>query len=178
MLSVPRLVVPFSPLLLSLLTLALLSFACNGGGPAATVSPTSRETPTVQPRRSPTPPSTVSPGLTSPKETHVATPFTRTPAPTATPAAGTPTPTPIPAATPVNLSDFLAQFQGQTINEKPCQFNPRTAIVACVGNGTYALTPPLTGQDISCSLLIANDKPIAIRCTSQEPLQTLYYVIQ
>jgi len=178
MLPVPRLVVPFSPLLLPLLTLALLALACNGGGPATTVGPTGRETPTVQPGRSPSPLSTVSPGQTPPKETLTATPLARTPVPTATPAAGTPTLTPIPVVTPVNLAAFLAQYPNRTVASEECPYNPRTAIADCGQQGLYALDPPINGQDISCTPIIADGRPVGLICSSQEPLQTLYYVIQ
>ena len=79
---------------------------------------------------------------------------------------------------PDDLAAFLLQYQGQAIDEDTCQFDPRTGLSACPGRGTYAADPPLTGQDIECSILIVQGEPIAIRCTSQEPLQTIYYDIQ
>jgi len=36
----------------------------------------------------------------------------------------------------------------------------------------------LIGEDISCSVLIVLAEPVAVRCTSQAPLQTVYYEIK
>ena len=156
----------------SLLSLALLTLACNGsGGPAASVSPTGEESPTVQPSETPTtatPSPTVSP-QTTPSGTV-------SPTPTASPTSGslTPASSPISAVAPADLT----QYEGQTVNWEDCQFDPRTALARCPGRGTYAPIPPLTGQDITCMIAIIQGKPVIILCSSQEPSQTEFYTIQ
>jgi hypothetical protein len=61
--------------------------------------------------------------------------------------------------------------------EAPCAYNPATVTATCDGED-YAVDPPLTGEDISCFTQNVNSEPVAIRCTSQSPLTTIYYVIQ
>ncbi len=151
---------------LSAVVLALLVLSCSGGGgPPATPSPGPGETTTTEPAESPT----LKPTPTSDGE--------------ATPTAGatataTTAPTPAAIGTPAVAPADLSRFQGQTIDEDECLFDPRTAVVTCPGRGTFAIDPPLVAQDISCSVLIVQNEPVAIRCSSQEPLQTVYYDIQ
>jgi hypothetical protein len=168
----------YLPAAASLSLFALLILACNGdGNPEATVSPTGEVTPTPGPTTSPTTSTRTATPSPSPQGTPTGTTDTTpTATPTGTPT--TPTPTPIPAVAPDDLAAFLAQYRGQTIDEATCQFDPRTGLSSCPGRGTYAIDPPLSGQDIECSVLIVQDEPIAIRCTSQEPLKTLYYAVQ
>ena len=163
-------------IVLPFFALAFLALACNGNGtPTATLGPTARPTRTAVDTPKPSP--TASPEKSPP--------ITQTPTPQVTPAAttpaarptATPTASPIPVTIPANLGALLAPYQGQTIDWADCLYQPRTAIADCAARGRYALGPPFTGQDISCSIGIVQEKTIAIRCTSQEPLQTLYYAI-
>ncbi len=157
--------------LASVSLLALLMLACNGSdNPSATASPTVEITPTRG--------STASPAITNGTATPSPSPQDTTPTATPTAAPPSPTSTPIPAVAPSDLVVFLAQYQGQTIDEATCQFDPRSGLSTCPNQNTYAIDPSLTGQDIECSVLIVQGEPIAIRCSSQEPLQTVYYDIQ
>jgi len=82
-----------------------------------------------------------------------------------------------PAVAPQDQSAFLAQFADQTIDYADCVFNPSTAVTDCSGD-KYAVDPPLSGQDVNCQLGIVDGKAELIRCTSAEPLTTIYYDIQ
>ncbi len=156
-----RILAPFAA---ALLTFTLLTLACNGGsGP--TSSPGSEETPASQP-----------PGTPSQQKS----PVVATQQPSAI-ASATPTATASPqmAGTPAVAPADLSKYQGQTITQEDCQqFDPRTSTAVCPSRGTYTLVPPFTGEDISCSVLIVQGKPIAVRCSSQQPLQTVYYEIK
>ena len=57
-------------------------------------------------------------------------------------------------------------------------FGPGTFITTCPGHGDYSVDPPLTGEDVTCQSLIVNGEPVAITCTSQNPLDAIYYEIQ
>jgi hypothetical protein len=77
-----------------------------------------------------------------------------------------------------NYPDWLAQnYPDVSPVEAPCAYNPATVTATCDGED-YAVDPPLTGEDISCFTQNVNAEPVAIRCTSQSPLTTIYYVIQ
>lgn len=83
------------------------------------------------------------------------------------------------AVAPADQEQFVASFlQGQQLVEQPCAYKPSTRLTDCAGHGLFAVDPPLAGQDISCALLSMGTNAVAIRCTSQDPLQTLYYEIQ
>ena len=106
---------------------------------------------------------------------------------TATPGTGTdtaaapPPPTAaegVAAVAPTDQQQFVASFQGQQLVEEPCSYKPSTRLTDCAGRGLFAVDPPLAGQDISCALLSVGTNAVAIRCTSQDPLQTLYYEIK
>lgn len=152
------------PVLAAVLAPALLILACAGdGGPATTANPSPGGTSTAQP--SPTAIQQSSPTATIGQ---TPTPEPATPTPTAQPES-----TPIPAIAPADLT----QYQGQTINLEECLFDPRTSLATCPGRGTYAPEPPIIGEDISCSILIVEDRPIALQCRSQQPQQAITYAI-
>jgi len=83
-----------------------------------------------------------------------------------------------PAVQPPDEDAFLAQFQGQSIIQETCTFDPSTVLTDCGSFGLYAIDPPIVGQDISCALLIVEDTPRAVRCSSVEPQQVKTYEIQ
>ena len=155
----------------------LLAAACGGddssGVTVSTLSPTKRPTAT---RASGTP---IVSEKTPEKPTPTAEP---TEAPTPTPGPPTERPTPaaigIPAVAPADSAAFLAQFQGKTVMPETCIYNPTNVTTNCPGRGLYAIDPPITGQDITCSLLVVDGTPRAIQCQSQEPLQTKIYEIK
>ncbi len=111
-------------------------------------------------------PSNETPGESTPEPTSAG------PRPTAA-AEGTPAPL---------LSDptgFLAEnYPGKSAIDHECGFSPVTQIATCEGFGRYAVDPPLAGQDIGCFLMTIDGKPVLVRCTSQEPLQTIYYRVE
>ena len=157
-------------LLLALLCASSLA-ACSDddGNGASTQSPTRTAAATRSPARTATPSDQKTP---PPSETPFATPG---PEPT-----GTPPPTAaegIPAIAPADQAGFVAQFQGRNVVEELCGYSPVTRLATC-GDTRYAVNPPLSGQDIACFRLIVDGQREAIRCTSQEPLATLYYDIQ
>jgi len=163
-------------LLLAAFAIAAAAGAC-GGDDDDGVSPTGGGSP-----------SQASPARTGEAEETPANGDLKTPV-GETPEEGTPEPTspgprPTPAAegTPATLIEdanafFASNYPGKSPVESDCGFNPVTVLVTC-GAGKYAVDPPLTGQDITCALLSVDDTPVAIRCTSQEPLQSIYYDIQ
>lgn len=99
-----------------------------------------------------------------------------TPAPTETIDA-TPAPEGIPATHIPEITEWLQEnYPGVSPSETGCTYNPATVIATCDGV-QYAVDPPLTGQDVNCFALRVNDEPVAIRCTSQQPLTTIFYEI-
>lgn len=90
----------------------------------------------------------------------------------------TPAPEGIPAVHIPNIAEWLSQnYPDVSPTETDCTYNPATVIATC-NDTDYAVDPPLTGQDVACFALNVNSEPVAIRCTSQEPLTTIYYEIQ
>jgi len=91
--------------------------------------------------------------------------------------------TPAPGGTTATLINDIAGWLATnypTVSplREDCVFNPGTFITTCPGHGEYSVNPPLTGEDVTCQSLLVNDEPVAINCTSQSPLQTIYYEIQ
>lgn len=147
-----------------LLSLALLALACNGNGAPPSPNPTAEDTggaPAVTPD-------------TTPAESSL-TPTAEAPT---VEGASTPTPLPTPDGTPAVAPADLSQFEGQMIDEKDCIFDPITTTIDCGPLGTYAANPIPAGEDISCSLLSLEGEPTALRCSIQDPFQTIYYAIQ
>lgn len=90
----------------------------------------------------------------------------------------TPAPQGIPATHIPNIAEWLSEnHPGVAPAETDCTYNPATLIATCDGV-QYAVNPPLTGEDVACFALNVNNEPVAIRCTSQQPLTTIYYEIQ
>lgn len=84
----------------------------------------------------------------------------------------------IPAVHQPNYSAWLSEnYPGVSPVEGDCVYSPATVIATCDGTD-YAVDPPLIGEDISCYTQQVNGDPVALRCTSQVPLTTIYYVIQ
>lgn len=163
-------------LLLPLLAMLLVAaFSCGDGG----ADDSSTFTPTSSPPGATTR-DTDTPGVTpSPDEKETPTPDNGE----ETPPPEEPTPPPTategtPAVAPEDQAGFVARFQGQAPVEDRCLYNPGTRLADCDEHGRYAVDPPLAGQDISCAVLLLNGAPAAVRCTSQEPLKTLYYEIK
>ncbi len=82
------------------------------------------------------------------------------------------------AVEPPDADEFISRFQGQPVEFRDCAYNPATALVNCGGLGTYGIEPPITGQDITCTLWEINAAAVAIQCQSAEPLETRYYEIR
>ncbi len=167
-----------------LLALVLLTLACNGDGDSGTPS-TPGATPAGTPTSEPTEVPTQQPSPTDIEET-AATGETPTTEPTAAigetpiiePNSVTPAASPIPMGTPAVAPADLSLFEGMAIDQEECFFDPRTALANCLARGLYSVDPPLTGEDISCSILIVGDDPVVIFCRSQEPQNAVYYAIQ
>ena len=88
-----------------------------------------------------------------------------------------------PSGTPATfIDDIVGWLEENYPNVSPpredCTYNPGTLIATCPGHGDFAVDPPLSGQDITCQSLLVNGIPVAITCTSQVPLQAIYYEIQ
>ncbi len=156
-------------IVVSLLTLVLLTLACNGdGGTPATPGATPAETPTSEPAEVPT----QQPPPTDIEETAISE------TPIIEPTAVTPAASPIPMGTPAVAPADLSLFEGTATDREECFFNPRTALANCLDRGLYSVDPPLTGEDISCSILIFEEEPVVVFCRSQEPQNAVYYAIQ
>ncbi len=159
----------YLPIVVLLLTLVLLALACNGdGGTPATPSATPEETSTSEPTEVPT----QQPSPTDIEETAIGE------TPIIEPTAVTPAASPIPMGTPAIAPADLSLFEGMAIDQEECFFDPRTALANCLDRGLYSVDPPLTGEDISCSILIVEEEPVVLFCRSQEPQKAVYYAIQ
>ena len=160
----------YLPIVVLLLTPVLLALACNGDrGKPATPGATPGETPT----NGPTEVLTQQPSPTDIEETAAIgeTPIIE-------PTAVTPAASPIPIGTPAIAPADLSLYEGMALDQEECFFDPRTALANCLGRGLYSVDPPLTGEDISCSILIIEEEPIVVFCRSQEPQNAVYYAIQ
>ena len=157
----------------------LLAAACGGDDSSGITVSTIRTSPTQRPAASRVTGTPIVSEKTPEKQAPTAEPSE---APTPTPGPPTERPTPaaigIPAVAPADSAAFLAQFQGKTVVAEPCIYNPANVTTNCPGRGLYAIDPPITGQDITCSLLVVDGTPRAIQCQSQEPLQTKIYEIK
>jgi len=161
-----------------LIAVTALSLACGDDDDGSTSTPTDGTTVTASPDDGGETPTGDGDETTPPDEK---TPIgddddggqTTAPTSDATPAAEG-----IPAVQQPNYPDWLAEnYPDISPIEAPCAYNPATVTATCDGED-YAVDPPLTGEDISCFTQNVNSKPVAIRCTSQSPLTTIYYVIQ
>lgn len=74
-----------------------------------------------------------------------------------------------------DASAFLQRFQEDDIIEEKCDYDAQNVLAFCGNRGTFALTPAPRGEEVICDLLIVEREPIAVTCTGQEPLQTIYY---
>lgn len=167
-----------------LIALAALAVACGDDDGGSSATPTESATATESPATGDQTPANGDDGdddgeTTPPDEkTPVSTEdgsSGETPGPTTNP---TPASAGIPAIYDPDYSDWLAEnFPGVSPDEGDCIYSPATVIATC-GGVDYAVDPPLGGEDISCFTQVINSEPVAIRCTSQSPLTTIYYVIQ
>jgi hypothetical protein len=156
-----------------------LSAACGDDDDAGGATPTGAvtETPNGEPTGTPDNGDTPEPTADDKPDR------TPGPEPTLPPPDETEAATPAAEGTPIDYIEqpaefFQANYPGQSPTELPCLYNPATHVVDCSEHGRYAPNPPLTGQDISCGVLVLDDgAPIAVRCTSQVPLSTIYYEI-
>jgi hypothetical protein len=73
---------------------------------------------------------------------------------------------------------FQQNYPGVSPGETDCQYVITEVYVDCGDRGEFAPDPPLVGAGVDCALLIVSNEPIAVRCTSAEPLTTAYYDIQ
>jgi len=163
--------------LLAALAVVAFGAACGDDDDADTTPTESGSTASAQPSRT-------GDADVTPTEADGKTPSNETPGADETPApTGTgPQPTPAAEGTPATLIEdpnafFSTNYPGKSPIESECAFSPVSFIVTC-GTDKYAVDPPLQGEDVTCALLSIDDKPVAIRCNSQEPLQAIYYEIQ
>ena len=77
---------------------------------------------------------------------------------------------------PSSLDEFLDQYVDEEIIEERCTYDPGDATVDC-GDIPYQTDPPPADDDAQCAVLLVNDEPIAVRCSSEEPLTIIYYAI-
>jgi glucose/arabinose dehydrogenase len=156
------------------LALLSLAIACGGGSDA-----------TNTPTRAASSSSSAAPqgGGTTPAGTSAktATPFVPTASVAATAPGQTPSPPPVaavgtPAVAPAQQAAFVASFRDKQTEPSDCTYNPGTAIATC-GDSIYALDPPVSGQDATCTLYKVDGSPFAIACTTAEPVATTYYQI-
>lgn len=162
-------------LLAAALAIALLGVAC--GDDDEGTSPTETES-TATDRATRTEPAETTPANGDQKTPGNETPDESTPEPTEPGVQPTPASVGTPATFIADPAAFFStNYPGKQTSESECGFSPVTFVVTC-GSDKYAPNPPLTGQDVACFLLSVDGVPVAIRCTSQEPLQSIYYEIQ
>ncbi|MEO8458140.1 MAG: hypothetical protein ABI559_10035 [Chloroflexota bacterium] len=159
-------------LLIPALAILTLAMAC-GGGNDATNTPTSTASTTSS--AAPQGGSTTPPGTSA----KTATPPVPTASVAATAPGQTPSPPPVaavgtPAVAPAQQAAFVASFRDKQTEPSDCTYNPGTAIATC-GSTIYALNPPVSGQDATCTLYKIDGSPFAIACTTAEPVATTYY---
>jgi len=173
----PRLTVLLAALLIALTALSLAcgdddgdSSATPADGATATASPDDGETPDDgDDTDETTPPDDKTPIGTDDGNSGGETPDSTSDA--------TPAPSGIPAVQQPNYQDWFAEnYPGVSPIEADCVYNPASVLATCDGTD-YAVDPPLIGEDVSCFTQNVNAEPVAIRCTSQVPLTTIYYVI-
>jgi hypothetical protein len=166
----PRILIP----LLTALLVAVPALACGGDDdnnngettrPSASGTRTPRETPDGTDGangddKSPTP---FSGDLETPGPTQS---VNRTPAPGG-----------ILAVAPADQAAFLQQYNQVPINFTDCTYDPSTLLTDCGDLGDYSIDPPPLGQ-ADCQIGIVESTAEMIRCTTEEPQQTIYYDIQ
>jgi len=166
----PALRILCAPVLIALIALVMACGDDSGPSTGGTGTPgVIVGTPRLNTPAGPTPGDEKSP---PPEES--ATPATRTdgaaePPPTASQGTA--------AVAPADQEQFVSSFAGRSLTEESCSYDPSTRITNCPGRGLFAVDPPLAGQDVSCALVVEGSNAVAIRCSSQEPQQTLYYEI-
>jgi hypothetical protein len=174
----PRILIPVLIALVALAALVLF-FACNGddeengNGETSPSASAGTRTPADE-----TPNGTDAPdgGDGVDKTTPPETPNGETPGATDV-VNRTPAPGGIPAVAPADQTAFLSQFADQTINYQNCAYNPSTLLTDCADLGQFSLDPPPVGQ-ADCAIGIVESTSEMIRCTTEEPRQTIYYDIQ
>ena len=75
-----------------------------------------------------------------------------------------------------NARDFLDHYKGKELTREECTFDAAAKQVGCGENGLFQpdLVPSLEAW---CSVLLAEDKPIAVRCEYSNPLTVVYYAV-
>ena len=148
-------------------------YAC-GGSDSPTATPGAQEvspsvtshpitdTPVGQKTGTPPVQGTPSVAVTAPGDT-----FTPPPVP----AGGTP------AAAPADQQAFSTSFTGQPVDFQTCLYRLTAGIVDC-NSVLYAISPAMTGQDVTCTLWVVSGTPHALACQAAEPPGTTYYEIQ
>ena len=152
---------------LVLLILALGAAACDGGGGEAG-SPTPRHSATPRP----------SPTATASTTATAAASATPPGSPTSTPPVKpTPTSTGTRIQPPEDLAKFLDKYKDKQITSQNCELNAVLGEANCGDNGRYALDPAPPGALATCDVRLVDGKPIAVVCSSHEPLTVTYYEI-
>jgi hypothetical protein len=166
-----------TPLTLFLLAFALVVGACGDdddedSSPTPSADASASATPSEsEPAETDVPEDEKTPGSEeTPEPGETADPNTDPPA--------TPNPGGTPAVAPTDQAGFLSQFTDATIDLGDCTFDPSTLIAGCGQHGDFAVDPPLTGQDVSCQVGLADGAAVFVQCSSQDPLTTIYYDIQ
>jgi hypothetical protein len=142
--------------LVACLAIALLAVACDDDGGPAT-SPTPEATATAQAQATADAQATPSDG------------DEETPEPERTPQA---------IAPPADVSEYLAQYEDDTILQSNCDYDPSLGVVDCGEHGLYAVNPLPTDPAADCDVLLVDDQPVAVACTLQEPLTVVYYAVE
>jgi hypothetical protein len=165
--------------LLAAIAVAILAVACGDDDDGGDKTPSGSGTnATAKPSRT-------GDADVSPSDVDGKTPSNETPGEdeTLAPTGTGPRPTPAAVGTPATFTDvpgaYLHEhYPGRSTVDIECAFSPVTVLVTCPEFGKFAVDPPMTGEDISCVVMTIDDKPVLVRCTSQEPLRTSFYEIQ
>ena len=74
-----------------------------------------------------------------------------------------------------DVADYLAQYEGEEIIGVQCAYDPDAGLIDCDSDGLYDPEPLPTGEVTRCLVLLVNDVPIAVSCTTD--ISAIYYMV-
>ncbi len=74
-----------------------------------------------------------------------------------------------------DVADYLAQYEGEEIIEVQCAYDPDAGLIDCDSDGLYDPEPLPIGENTRCRVLLVNDDPIAVSCTTD--ITAIYYMV-
>jgi hypothetical protein len=86
--------------------------------------------------------------------------------------------TPAPDGTPALGPADISEYAGRSFQAVDCTYDRTTSLADCPPAGVFSISPPLTGEDISCNLFVEEEDPVVISCRSGSPPDATYYEVQ